>query len=235
MRPTQLAKVISVSPWVAAAVMITGIYVTCIDNEWSLLTIYDYSISSLGGSTSPERGLFAGGFTLSCVIIMATTWIKTRLIVTFWGIKTSVIINVCAATTGCIMLMIMAWAPDDLHSTLHFTGAIGGILLLLVSETVDSVNWYRFCKHTNTMDGTVHCLCAYSAICVLSAASFFLTWLFTDVFKADVSSPWSEWVGLLFIIMGYTPIQSAHGVYLYRYAKDKAGFMGPLAGPLIQN
>ena len=223
METVRLAKLLILAPWIASVFMVGGIYATCIDDKWSLRTMYDYSISSLGGSTSHNRGIFAVGFSIASLILIGSVFIKFHLMSTDWQKTASMKFNLCLTTIGSLMLVLMAWSPDDLYGTwtLHFIGAFGGISLLLISQSVDSVHWYQYCKHKQSVDIWTILLSAYSTVCVLSSAAFFGLW------TSDLMVSWPEWLGFMFIVLGYMS-QSVHGCRLYRFARDENEFANPL-------
>ena len=75
--------------------------------------------------------------------------------------------------------------------------------------------------------GTVDLKCiiliVYSSICVALSLSFFVTWIQSDAFGRGDVTPWSEWMGLLFTVLGFLS-QSAHGAVIYMQIKNFDGY-----------
>lgn len=219
-----LAKLLIACPLLGLGTILAGIYATASENAWDINVLYDYSISSLGAMKSYHRLIFAVCFTVFCSLIMLSVLIKWYLIRFCWKTNLSQLVNVFMVFLGATMLSVMAWTPRELDNVLHYAAACAGISLCLMSQMLDIVHWFSFCKQGDSANCALYIVTVYSTLCVLLSIAFFCVWL-QDTWNEQptVNAPLCEWLGMLMAVLGFLT-QSVHGIFLHRFVSVRADY-----------
>ena len=219
-------KLLVISPVIGIIFVLIGIYGTAYGDDWSQARIYGHDISDLGTTWSPDRFIFAIGFTIASIIIIFGSILKIQLMSYVWRLSCILITNMVLMSIGAGFLILMAWSPYNINWFLHMIGAVMGILITLLAQILDTIYWYRYCYFMHYLDKQLYFLTLYSMICLISSLTFFIIWMESEEASYDkvdyekIEKHWCEWMGLLFAILGFLT-QSIHGLSIYNHLKNK--------------
>jgi len=212
--PVSSAKALVMAPLVGITIVLSGIYVSAFQHSWSSQYLNHFDISDVATTI---------GFTIGSIFTVLSSINKIYLCAKQWTLTLSLVVNMLLMAFGGIMLIMMAWSPYHIRWSIHAAGVITGISVTLLAQILDTIYWYTFCRFTGSVNVCCIVLTVYSSICVALSLSFFVLWMQSDEFVDGAATPWSEWMGILFTVLGFLT-QTAHGVVIYLQLKDHEGY-----------